>query len=274
MSEQAAARWVSYDSVADTYVRMAVPWFTPLARDLVEAVSPQRGEAILDVGTGTGLVASLAGPAVAPTGWVIGADPSIRMLGHARQAGVLILVVGKAPGLPFPDGAFDVAVANLVMSHFPDLAAGLADLARVIRPGGRFGATAWAHQLPAGPGNERPEADEIVASVRQALDLDMAPPANCAVPWEDELSSSSRLEAAITGAGLVPVMLDLHRYDRSSSIEEFLSGWGSQGRYIRYVAGESRWAEFVARSASALRDRFGETILCANEAWVVTAQRP
>jgi hypothetical protein len=52
--------WRSYDEVAQTYENVAVPWFTPLARDLVAEVGLYAGARVLDVGTGTGLVAELA----------------------------------------------------------------------------------------------------------------------------------------------------------------------------------------------------------------------
>ena len=43
-SWERSRRWMSYDSVADTYQRVAVPWFTPMAHDLVSAVAPMPGE--------------------------------------------------------------------------------------------------------------------------------------------------------------------------------------------------------------------------------------
>src|SRR5436305_2966281 len=84
--------WMSYDSVADTYQRVAVPWFTPMARDLIAAVAPVPGERVLDLGTGTGLVAALARVAVTPGGWVVGVDPSTEMLARADRHGSLSLV--------------------------------------------------------------------------------------------------------------------------------------------------------------------------------------
>jgi ubiquinone/menaquinone biosynthesis C-methylase UbiE len=70
------AGWLSYDTVGETYQRVAVPWFTKLASDLVSAVAPSAGDSVLDVGTGTGLTAGAALALVGPTGLVVGVDPS------------------------------------------------------------------------------------------------------------------------------------------------------------------------------------------------------
>jgi ubiquinone/menaquinone biosynthesis C-methylase UbiE len=118
---------MSYDSVAGTYQRVAVPWFTPIADDLIAAVEPCIGDKVLDLGTGTGLVASLAAAAVASSGLVVGIDPSRGMLGRIAPTSGFVTLAGMAPGLPFPDAVFDRVVANLVISHLPDLSAGLRD---------------------------------------------------------------------------------------------------------------------------------------------------
>jgi arsenite methyltransferase len=135
--------WMSYDSVAQLYQRVAVPLFSPIATDLIAAVRLTSGETLLDLGTGTGLVAEVACGAVAPSGFVVGLDPSIGMLELVTPADRLALVAAQAPGLPFADAVFDAVTANLVISHLPDLHAGLRDIARVLRPGGRLGCTAW-----------------------------------------------------------------------------------------------------------------------------------
>jgi ubiquinone/menaquinone biosynthesis C-methylase UbiE len=76
--------WLSYDSVAETYERVAVPGFEPMALDLVAAVEISKAGSVLDVGAGTGLTAGLASAAVGSHGVVIGVDPSTAMLNLAR----------------------------------------------------------------------------------------------------------------------------------------------------------------------------------------------
>ena len=69
-------------------------------------------------------------------------DPSAALLAEA-PSGRLLRVAGAAPGVPFADGQFDAVVANLVVGHFTDYRPALADLVRVLRPGGRLGVTTW-----------------------------------------------------------------------------------------------------------------------------------
>jgi len=91
---------------------------------------------VLDVGTGEGQVARLAARAA---GCVVGVDPSSAQLAVARErAGGPSYGRAAATGLPFRDGAFDAVVACLVFEHVDDADGALAEVGRVLRPGGRF----------------------------------------------------------------------------------------------------------------------------------------
>jgi len=260
--------WCSYDSVAETYERVAVPWFEPMAADLVTALGTAPGDRILDVGTGTGLVASLAASVLSSRGSVVGLDPSVGMLRIARQHRGAAAVAGMAPGLPFPERCFDVVAANLVLSHVPDLAAGLDDLARVLRRGGRLGATAW------GPGgadaeDQGTEADAIVGSVREACGLPGETPVDGA-PWEEVLRDADELRRALGRAGLHDVELALRTYRHRFRIDEYVSGWGGLGRYLRSEVGEQRWRAFSDQAAAALHERLGDEVRSVKQAWAAT----
>ena len=93
--------------------------------------------AVLDVGMGPGrLVEQLAG-----RGWTVsGVDPSAGMVERARQrtpAAADRLVLGRADALAFDDASFDAVAATGVLEYAPDLPLVLAEIARVLRPGGR-----------------------------------------------------------------------------------------------------------------------------------------
>jgi SAM-dependent methyltransferase len=92
---------------------------------------------VLDVGTGEGQVARLAtttGPAT-----VVGIDPTWAQLEVARRrGGAPYYVRAEAAALPFPDHAFDAVVACLVFEHVESVDAAIAEVGRVLRPGGRF----------------------------------------------------------------------------------------------------------------------------------------
>ncbi len=106
------------------------------------------GSRVLDVATGTGDLALELARRVAPGGEVVGSDFSEGMLARARakvgrgDAGVSSEVAvrferGDALELPYEDGSFDAATVGFGVRNFSDLARGLAEMARVVRPGGR-----------------------------------------------------------------------------------------------------------------------------------------
>ena len=113
-------------------------------RALVAGLAPQPGERVLDVATGTGMVAF----ALAAQGCqVVALDQSDAMLGAARQklsrqpglADRVSFVRGEAEQLPFPDGHFDLLSFTYLLRYVDDRQATLAELVRVLRPGGRIG---------------------------------------------------------------------------------------------------------------------------------------
>jgi len=123
-------------------------------RALVAAVDPRPGQRVLDVATGTGMVAF----ELARRGSeVTGLDQSEQMLSGARakllklpaMAERIKFVQGEAERLPFGDGEFDALTFTYLLRYVDDRAATLAELARVVRPGGRIGMVEFA--VPASP---------------------------------------------------------------------------------------------------------------------------
>jgi SAM-dependent methyltransferase len=88
---------------------------------------------VLDVGTGEGQLARLAG------GMVVGVDPTWAQIAEAaRRGGHPHYARAGAGGLPFRPGAFDCVVACLVFEHILDMDTAIAEVGRVLAPGGRF----------------------------------------------------------------------------------------------------------------------------------------
>ncbi|HEY6031571.1 MAG TPA: ubiquinone/menaquinone biosynthesis methyltransferase, partial [Gaiellaceae bacterium] len=97
----------------------------------------REGDAVLDAACGTGDLALADAKA---GGRVTGLDFSERMLERARRKGPgLEWVQGDALALPFPDASFDAATVGFGVRNLDDLEAGLRELRRVLKPGGRLG---------------------------------------------------------------------------------------------------------------------------------------
>ena len=113
-------------------------------RAMVAAVGARPDERVLDVATGTGLVARALVEAYGCR--VVGLDQSVPMLARARAkvaadsrlAGRVELVEGQAEEMPFADGEFDHLTFTYLLRYVDDPAATLLELARVVRPGGRL----------------------------------------------------------------------------------------------------------------------------------------
>jgi len=105
---------------------------------------PQPGERVIDIGCGAGLDSLIAARMVGPQGAVVGVDMTPEMLGRARRSAGEVGVDnvefrhGLAEALPVPDGWADVVISNGVLNLFPDKLAGLGEMARVLKPGGRL----------------------------------------------------------------------------------------------------------------------------------------
>lgn len=126
-------------------------------RAMVRAVNARPGERVLDVATGTGLVAA---ELVKRYGCdVVGLDQSPQMLAGARQrlgrdrrlAKHVTLMSGEAERLPFADGEFDHLTFTYLLRYVDDPAAAMRELARVVRPGGRVASLEFAVPAAAWP---------------------------------------------------------------------------------------------------------------------------
>jgi len=125
----------------------AATWDTKFGDDLpayraaVARAGIRRDGVAVDVGCGTGRALPPLRDAVGPAGAVIALDVTPEMLAAARQkaaAAGAALVLADARALPLSDGCADAIFAAGLVNHLPDTEAGLRELARVTRPGGRL----------------------------------------------------------------------------------------------------------------------------------------
>ena len=263
--------FLCYDSAAADHDRLAVPAvFAEPARDLVARTGLPAAGRILDIGTGTGIAARLAIELAHPGTIVVGLDPSLEMLRVARSHDLLCLAVGAAPGLPYPDAAFDLVLANFVLSHLTSYRTALLDIVRVLRTGGKLGMTAW--------GASQNEFRELWQAVAEAFgDKEALHTATqAAVPWEDWFTDAGHLQEAFEDAGLIGVEMHSTQYTTRMTIADFLALRDNsiQARFMRQTLEGRQWEEFRQAVSAEFHRRFTNPIEYVRDAHIAIGARP
>jgi SAM-dependent methyltransferase len=176
------------------YEQMMGVWSRLVGEVFLDWVKPAQGLRWIDVGCGNGAFTELIVSRCAPSG-VEGIDPSEAQLAFARTrpgARGAAFAQGDAMALPFASGSFDAAVMALVLVFVPDPAQGVAELVRVVGPGGMVATYMWDMLDGGFP------LDPIIAEMR-AMGLS---------PTRPPCMEASRLEALRelwSGAGLTEI---------------------------------------------------------------------
>jgi hypothetical protein len=142
---------MTFNVAADSYDRFMGGWSGPLSAPFADFGGVRVGMRVLDVGCGPGsLTTELVGRVGADQ--VAAVDPSEPFVeaARARHPGVDVQRAA-AESLPHSDGAFDAALAQLVVHFMTDPVAGLREMGRVVRPGGIVAACVWDHGAGRGP---------------------------------------------------------------------------------------------------------------------------
>lgn len=194
--------------MAASYERHFVPVIpAPLADATVERAELQRGERVLDVGCGTGIVARVAAERLGPDAQVIGVDPSPEMIEHARAlstaAGVPIRwEEGDAAHLPIDDESIDVVLSQLALSFVGDKAGAARELRRVLVPSGRAVINV--------AGAIQPLNQELADALARHVDPDLAGFLGAVFSMPDPEQTAALLRDA--GFSDVRVTVDDHRF--------------------------------------------------------------
>jgi SAM-dependent methyltransferase len=258
-------------AMVEVYRRITAPGqFAEPARDLVALLRPSPGARILDLGTGTGIVAQAARRLVGTGGTVVGVDASIEMLRVARRAPSGAVVAGTLPSLPFRDCSFDVVAASFVISHVGDYEGALRDAVRVCRARGRFGLTAWG-TLP------NPAArlwNEIAGRFVPGAELDSALAAH--VPWEGLLSEPTTLRRLLVRAGLARPAIETRIYRCRMPTHDFLTSREAsiQGGVLNDRLTADARRDFKNQAAAAFHAQFGRMVEYDRDVHLAVGTKP
>lgn len=144
MNDQFDTRIVkAYGHCSRKYSSIIEPTLKPMADKIINLARIKGSERIMDLATGTGLIARKV---VHANISIIGVDISLGALRTAQSlsGGKIPFIVGDAHQLPFIGNYFDLVICGLSLSHFSDISIALREVRRILRLGGRFIASAWS----------------------------------------------------------------------------------------------------------------------------------
>jgi len=252
-------------SETDAYSRFMGRWSRQLAPLMLKFARLREPEAVLDVGTGTGVLAS-AVTGAHPGAIVTAIDPSARFVeaATARSANPrLRFQVGDAQALEFPDASFDATLSLLAVNFIPDPAKALGEMIRVTRSAGVVAAAVWDY----GEGMEmlRVFWDEAVA-----LDPELASRDERHMPLcrRGELAGLWR-QAGLEDVSEQALTIDLIFESMEDYWLPFLDGVGPAGAYAASLAEPARGALRARLAARLSSGRDDQVITLKARAWAV-----
>jgi ubiquinone/menaquinone biosynthesis C-methylase UbiE len=245
--------------------------FRPWAVDLVDRVPPARGDRVLDVACGTGVVARLAAERVGAGGNVIGLDymrAPLLVAGSIPTAVPIEWPRGDATDLQgLADAAFDVVFCQQGFQDFPDQPAALRAMHRVLRPGGRVALSAWRSTARC------PGYDAVYSAVER---IDPQVAARMREGCGEEDPSPLRLlieEAGFTQVRVEPVAMVL----RFPSAEEWATQWMACSLFMarKVPEGDPRRSELITSVKNSLEElEDAEGLRFPIEANIAVARKP
>ncbi len=229
------------------YTRYAYAMQEPWTGDLILQARCKDGDRVLDVACGPGLVAGRVNQVSNATCKITGIDINEAMLNAARKIPDIDWHLGSATALPFADGSFEVVFCQQGLQYFPDRAAAMREMSRVLTPGGRLSLNVWGSL-------DRQPFDIVYRDCVRAF---FGPDALIPSSLGFSLSTAGELRKLATDACLRDVQIRFeHRTARYPVMGEFLTGWTQSlpnaGRFLAFS--EEMRNRFIAYLSERLED--------------------
>ena len=239
------------------------------AQDLVSLLNISNAEMILDVGSGTGMVASAVSRSIGPSALVVAVDSSMEMLKQQQAHERVKRIMAVAPNLPFQDQVFDCVLAGFVITHIRDYAAALGEITRILKPAGLLGITAW--------GSGTPRVSEVWKNtIQRYVNIETVQEEfSRVIPWDEFFSNRDQLAGALETAGFVDVKSATKSYLISLDSHQYVSTKiGSiEGTIVRDSLQEERWKEFLNDLLLILQAEFPDKIEYTRTVHFVSGRR-
>lgn len=199
---EALAAWETSSQYWNKHQTLIEQMFTALSGALIHDAGICSGQRVLDIGGGGGEPSLTVAPLVGSSGLVAYTDPAAGMVRSASEEatrrGIGNIQFHQCPAehLPFPDASFDAAVGRLSVMFIPEIANGLAEILRVLKPAGSVSFVVWGAR----------EANPFFTTVSTVLDRFVpAEPEADDAPGPFRFADAGRLAAALHAAGAVAV---------------------------------------------------------------------
>ena len=244
---------------------------------IVEALDPQPGERVLDVGCGNGALSLTVAPRVAPGGSVCGLDLSGPMLAVARRRAEEARLdnasfeQGDAQEHPLPEAAFDAATSRFGVMFFEDPPAAFANLCRALRPDGRLVFACWQDLLR----NEWLTVPSAAALAYVPMP-DLGEPGG---PGPFSLADPDRIRSVLGDAGFADVEVTeaIEPMCMGADVDDAVAFMSSTEMAARLFQDADE--ETVGKAWQAIREALApyaspNGVVLTGSAWLVTARRP
>jgi len=241
-----------WDLVAAGYTAEALPYFEVFAREALASADLAPGARIVDVAAGPGTLSLLAAASGARVSAVDFSEPMVAAFRARAEAsglmGSIDLRVGDGQRLPFDGGAYDAAFSMFGLMFFPDRLAGMREMRRVLRKGGRAIISSWVpFDGPFG---------ELMKTARELI------PGLPLGGGKPPLSDAENIRDELVQAGFSAVVVKTVGHELTApSFDDF---WGTMERtnaplvLLRHRMGAERWSAVAPKIRERVRATLGE----------------